>query len=1083
MKKILFLFFVLVGRDIFAQPILVNSSPYAAVTTVAFDSTNNKIFYNFINGCPTWSIPCAYNYSLFSQHNLINKHDYTDNSVGQVLGSKYQVACPSYPINNYNSGFSRQALFDQNCIYTNFGYYFNKADSNFSNPTPIWTYSPASNPSFKEISTFEIKNDSLFLFQKDSTSGNNYYSVLVKSKLSGSNILYNSLLQSAPNSSLGAIQGHIKGSTIVSNTIIIAGVFTASISGVLVARNLIGLNITTGQLIVPPVSFTAGSAIYDLKKNNNKIYVAGKFTDVSGATRYNYAVMDLNLNLLNETVQFEYISDFPSNTWVDKIVFYDRYLIAKGNYGQIDGQFISLNNVYTVKVIDTGNNNALMTWTINLPGTPVISDYAFQIFKSKLYIKNRNGNGAPFYIYCFPPLSASSNIMFPGSTLPSPSPSIAICAPDNGNANVFVAPIRYATVYNWTYSGSNATIVPLGNGSSAKLITSTNSTNGLLSVTGTNDCGLSAPSSTLNVIIKQKPTFSLPVLLHTIICNPDSTQLMVSTTNTNASIWWRKAGTNTINPQPFYAKTAGNYYMIILDNSNGCKDSGVVNVNTFIAKPNAKIISHVYPGAFTPIDTVTCFQPTVNIVAASDTAGVIITWKRIANNSVFANPLAISAQNNLKIIVTRTANNCVDSSMIVLVGQNNVKPNIAISNSIQTINCSYYTASLNAAFSPSNCSSLWSGPLSYTSANPGITGNAGKYYFIVSDPGNGCSQLDSVNVVASNLLVLKSSNDTTVCKWSPVPLSSIRLGTLSGVTYSWNIGALTNTITVSTGTSLNYIVYANGPGGCFGSDTIRINIPADIQDSVIAYKNCDNNNQSGSIVMFAKGGIPPYKFSINNGISFSATNTFSNVPFDNYNLVIKDSIGCTRSTTLALNANSNLPVPKFLASTQNYKSDTIVLVDISIPKADSVQWILPGNATIIGGNMFSPVITISDTGYFLITMRTYYGSCIINANKLIRFSTQDSLVATYYNANGIKTFSLFPNPNTGQFTVVVEFYKRQNASIQAWDTSPFKHWQQNFYNIESITVPVNLTQLQNGNYILRVICEYDAKNKSFIINK
>ena len=133
--------------------------------------------------------------------------------------------------------------------------------------------------------------------------------------------------------------------------------------------------------------------------------------------------------------------------------------------------------------------------------------------------------------------------------------------------------------------------------------------------------------------------------------------------------------------------------------------------------------------------------------------------------------------------------------------------------------------------------------------------------------------------------------------------------------------------------------------------------------------------------------------------------------------------------------------------------------------------------------MFNPIIVISDTGQFLITMKAFYGNCIINATKLIKFFPQDSLHANYHNANGIKTVLLFPNPNTGQFTVSIEFYKKQNASVHVWDTSPFKHLQQNYYDVDMILLPVNLSQLQNGNYILRVIGEYDAKNKSFIINK
>ncbi|MBA3706092.1 MAG: SprB repeat-containing protein [Bacteroidetes bacterium] len=941
---------------------------------------------------------------------------------------------------------------ENNHIFTNYGYYFNKIDT--TNLSTVWSYSPAANPSSKEVSTFEIKNDSVFFFEKDSTAVKNCYTVFVKNKLTGANIPYTSITALGLLSSLGCIEGYINNSVLINNTIVLSGVFTASISGVQVARNLVTIDIATGQLQVPPVTFLAGSSILDMKLINNKLYLGGKFTDVNGQTRNNFAVLDLNLNLLSENIQFTGFFDPPSSTWIDKICSYDKYLIVKGNFAVLNGNILAGNNAYWVKIIDTENNNAIIPWTINLPGTPVMSDYAFAMFKNKLYIKNKPSIGSPFHIYCFEPVVKSTNILFPGSTIASPIPSIAICAPDNGNANIFIAPIRYATTYNWMYSGANATIIPQGNGSTAKLVVTNNTTNGLLSVSGSNDCGLLTGQSTLNVIINSTPTFTLPLSPQNIICNPDSTLLQGTASNSNCSIWWRKAATTTINPQPFYSKNPGNYYMVVLDNANSCKDSGTIIVKNMNAFPNAKISSHIYPGAVIPIDTVTCYKPLVNI---------------------------IPAQNNLKIIVTRNNNNCVDSSLIVLVGQNTVKPTIAITNSVQSINCSYYTATLNAAYSPSYCSGLWNGPLSYTAANPSNANYPGVYYFTATDPVNGCARLDSTSVISSNYLALKSSNDTTVCKQSPLTLRSVRIGTLAGVTYSWNTGGVTNSVSINPAATTNFIVFANGPGGCYGTDTIKVTIPSDLQDSVIAYRSCDNS-QTGSILMFAKGGIPPYKYSVNNG-SFLSSNSFTNLPYANYNLVVKDSIGCLNTSSVSLNGNSNLPVPKFLASTKNFKRDTIVLVDISIPKADSVQWLLPQQASIIGGNMYSPVITISDTGSFVITMKAFYGACIINSTKLIQFNLMDSLQATYNNANGIKKFILYPNPTTGLFTVEVEFYKKQNASIQAWDAAPYIYLQQNFYNVDTIILPVNLNQLQNGAYILRVIGEYDAKNKSFIISK
>lgn len=1074
MKKILTFLFVLFIGGVCAQPVLTYSTTYAEeVSCLTLDSINNKVFYQIGQGCAVWNAPCALSYTP-AMSNLINKYDFSDNNFSSIVNSNLISGPASHALRNFNSSLAKQSIFQGSSIYSNLGYFFSRIDT--TNLSPIWTYS--TNTGLKEISTFETKNDSLFLFQRDSSSGKNYYTVILKNKSTGFNLLYNSLIENNPANSKGSIQGYITNSCLINNKIVLAGIFSASVSGVYVARNLVLFDIITGQLQTPPSAFLSNTVVHDMVYKDNKVYLAGLFSSINGQTRKNFAVMDNNLNLLSDTLQFTG-QGAPSTVWLDKIIFYDKYLIAKGNFNKIDNTITSPTNTFSVRVIDM-TNNTIMPWAINLPtGSPGANGYTFQTIKNKLYIKKR-GNSSPFYIYCFDPISYSQNILFPGSIQTNPSSSIALCSPDNGNSNIFSAPFKYATIYNWTFSGANATVVPIGDGQTAKLVTTTNATGGILNVIGLNDCGL-AVSATLNIIVNQKPLFNLPVSPQLIICNPDSTLLQCTTTNTTSYILWRKSSSVISFNQPFYTKTSGNYYSIITDNSNGCKDSGMVVVNNFKVKPNSKIISHIYPGVSIPIDTITCFSPSVNIIAVSDTSGVTISWKSIATNSIFSNPLIISNQNNLKVIVNRNSNNCVDSSLIVLVGQDNAKPNMVLNNTSPLINCSIYSTSINAIYSPTNCSAIWSGPLSYTSTNPATISIIGKYFISIYNSLNGCSKLDSVLLTHSNTLILKSSNDSTICKQNQIELNSVAVGTLSGINYAWSSGQNSSMINVTPLLSTNYIVTANGPGGCNGKDTIKIQIPADIQDSIITYKNC-NNNITGTILMYAKGGIPPYKYSINNGASFTTGNSFINIPFGNYSIIIKDSIGCIKTNTISLNNFGNLPVPKFLASTQNFKSDTIVLVDISIPKADSVHWILPPQASIIGGTMFDPMILLNDTGQFLVIMKAYYGACIINATKLISFALADSLNATNYNSNGIKTFSLYPNPNTGQFTLFVEFYKKQNASIQAWDQSPFKYFQQNFYDTDSITLPIDLSQLVNGTYVLRVIGEYDAKNKIFIIN-
>ncbi len=592
-------------------------------------------------------------------------------------------------------------------------------------------------------------------------------------------------------------------------------------------------------------------------------------------------------------------------------------------------------------------------------------------------------------------------------------------------------------------------------------------------------CLKTSKAITINII--PKPLFTPASNPQKLYCVPDSTFLQSTSSNTNTILKWRKSVSSTYTNQPYYAKTAGNYYSIVTNTITGCADSSVITLANFQNYPNSKITSHTYLGPVTPIDTVTCYQPTVNLVGGSDTVDVSVSWRNIITNTLTTNPINLTAQSNLKLIITNTITGCVDSSLIVLVAQNNAPINYSLTANTLSLNCSVYTATLNAIGTQSNNVTLWAGPSFTNQSNPQIVNAIGNYTVSSTNTLSGCVGIKTVAVIYNNKLLLKSSNDTLVCKNSNINITSTAIGTVTGISYSWSNGSTNQTNNINASNTSTYVVNATG-SGCTGIDTVIVNVAPLTNDSVVAYKSCSSPT-AGSIVVFANSGIAPFQYSINNGLTYSSTNSFTNVAFGTYTTVVKDGLGCAKTNSVTLNAFSNLPVPKFIASSLNTKSDTIVLVDISVPKPDSVQWLLPINVTKIGGTMFSPVIVVSDTGSFSVTMKAFYGTCIINTTKLIRFGKVDSLSATNYNANGIKSVILYPNPNDGQFTVDVELYKKQNASVQVLSSNGAQQFQQNFYDITLFSLPVNLTQLVNGTYMLRIIGEYDVKSISFIISK
>ena len=64
--------------------------------------------------------------------------------------------------------------------------------------------------------------------------------------------------------------------------------------------------------------------------------------------------------------------------------------------------------------------------------------------------------------------------------------------------------------------------------------------------------------------------------------------------------------------------------------------------------------------------------------------------------------------------------------------------------------------------------------------------------------------------------------------------------------------------------------------------------------------NCD-----GSISVLTQGGVPPYQYSINNGLSYQTSNIFNGLCPNTYTVIIVDSSGNTQNQVVSIGSNSN----------------------------------------------------------------------------------------------------------------------------------------------------------------------------------
>lgn len=1119
LKIVFLLLFVCVGiKSQIISPITFTAAgPYSSnthVNAVVEDTTNNRLYFQ--SSCICGLGPGNINSSL-SYVSLTNN----------------QIATPFFQYNPFGLHLaSRQMQFINNALYSNDGDSYTR----FNAPvfSSAWTHTVAMN---RTVVASAIRNDSVFTITND---GFACQILEIRNKNTGAVISFNTINCSSLIN--GYIIGDVAEMKAFGNKLYLAGGFTAyNSTNLVIDDNITSIDIATGSLT--SLGYLVNDSIKDMEFYNGKIYISGNFTSVKGQTRDHFAVLDLAGNLQNGTSSFDYnveeIEVYDNYLFaIGKFTTINSTVVNPGADFILKAVNLNNNSVMNWNLPFTntplpGDNYMLDNYRNHLyTSSKVFNNFALDAFclppvKSATLIaaatttlceqtNNVTFSVTPFmyassYTWTYTGIGATitntNNIasvnfglgatsgklkMFASSSCGGVSDTLSI------NLTVYPRPNISATLVDDTINCFKPKVPVLGNsttpgvgyawsGPSGYSSLQQNDSTGhylpgvyTLTVT-TLSTGCTRTASVLTRIDTIKPNVTLPLGPYLVGCGTSSLITLNGTSSTTpTTLWWKSPfqTTYTVNPA---SVTTGNYFLEVRNTYNGCiKTSPTISVGLSASLPTVTLTSHSFISSALPVDTVTCLKANVTLSVACTPTNCTIIWKDMSTKTLTSNPVTVYGGGNQMAIVTRPDNSCVDSSKIVFVHQDITAPNISILTPSPNINCSSSTATLNAVFSPTQTSGVWTGPSSFSSSNPAITSVQGKYYFTVTRTDNGCSKKDSVIVGYNNILFVNAGKDTSVCKNSTANLSAAVIGTVSGVTYTWSSGGVGQNTSVNPAITTSYVVTANGPGGCSGKDTVVVNIPADMQDSIVTAMGCSGNN--GSLVVYVKGGIPPYKYSVN-GSSFTSQTTYTNLPFATYSVSIIDSIGCILNTSATISQNSNINQPVFIASTQNFKGDTIVLIDLTTPKADSLHWILPSVASIIGGDMFSPVVVFADTGSFPVTLQAFYGTCMTSTTKIIRIMPWDSAYATLSNNNGIKSLIVFPNPSTGQFTVQVEFYKKQNASLQIWDSSPQKHFQQNFNDTDTINLPVNVSQLQNGTYILRVIGEYASKHFYFVISK
>lgn len=375
---------------------------------------------------------------------------------------------------------------------------------------------------------------------------------------------------------------------------------------------------------------------------------------------------------------------------------------------------------------------------------------------------------------------------------------------------------------------------------------------------------------------------------------------------------------------------------------------------------------------------------------------------------------------------------------------------------------------------------LWNDPSAQTTAR--ATGLAGGDYSVTVTDSNDCSAELTITVPAPDEVKIINISEVQPdcygdCNGSLQVFAAGGNGTYS---YKWADG---QTQAQATGLCAgDYAVEITDTNGCTVVQTISLGQPDKIMTTGIPRHEILCEGQDITI----DAGEEWIDYSWKSPAGFSSTEQVVTLSDPGeYFLTVHSEKNCVVQDTFLLETRADLLQAKFLMSSESMVGDTVVVVDISWPEPESITWELPAEANELNSGGFFKDIQFNQPGTYTVKMKAYLGECEDLYQKSITIIGQGTANSAGRTGEEgpIREFRLFPNPNSGNFTVKVELAKAAPITLSIISmqdglvVSRYKNEGKTSYE-----AAFNLPGIANGVYLVNLQTEGGERNIRFIVN-
>jgi gliding motility-associated-like protein len=419
---------------------------------------------------------------------------------------------------------------------------------------------------------------------------------------------------------------------------------------------------------------------------------------------------------------------------------------------------------------------------------------------------------------------------------------------------------------------------------------------------------------------------------------------------------------------------AGSYSVSVTD-TNGC----TATTSLTISQPNAALtLTETHQDALC-LSTQT---GAIDLSVSGGTPGFIYQW----NNGTTTEDLTGLNAGSYSVTVT-DANACTQSLTISISDPANT---LTLSETHQNVTC-FGGLSGSIDLTISNPNPITSIAWSNGAGSEDIAGLAAGNYFVNVTDLNGCSSFLAVAITQPSAPLTVNASVANVACFGQTN-GGINLTVTGGTapySFSWTNGSTNEDIgNLAAG---NYSVLITDANGCTTNFNTTITEPASpiTASSIQTPVSCFGGN-NGSIDLSVSGGVAPYSYSWNNGLT---TQDLTNQPAGNYSVVIQDASGCN----LTINTSISQPLLPLantaLVSNVNCAGNNTGTINLTVTGGTAPYSFVWNNGTttedLINANAGVYSVSITDingctsTGNYQITQPSTQLSAAISVTNVI----------------------------------------------------------------------------------------------------